>query len=175
MDPILEFEALDSHIDLTFWLELNKQKLDKLKLSDDPIDVKASYQLPVENAVRFLTYTKDSLAEEEKKSIGGLLESKMDGMLINTNTIEDFNTLNPDEKMDELILSKFKDAVKTGSWKKNTEQLNSFLLCSFADLKSYLYRYIQNTVRISSDSFSVSVTKGKKLHKVIKGDDLDVF
>lgn len=37
MDTKLEFQSLDIQIDVSFWMKYNNMKLDKIKLSDEPI------------------------------------------------------------------------------------------------------------------------------------------
>lgn len=140
-----------------------------MKLSEAPVETWGSYQLPVAQAQRFLTFSDLSLKKTDKKSIGGLLEARINGKIINTNTIESFHNLDFDQQMKEHCADPFIECINEGSWMVNSSLLNNFLLVSFADLKSYLYQYAYCPLEI--ESFSVCVTKGKRLRKVYNEEE----
>lgn len=84
MEPKLEFESLDIQVDVSFWMKYNLLKLDKFKLSIDPVGIYGSYQLPMaQNLVRNLIVDEYSLEHKDKKSTGGLLETRIEGLLRN--------------------------------------------------------------------------------------------
>jgi hypothetical protein len=103
-----------------------------------------------------------SLRKEEKKSIGGLVESKISSILINTNTIEEFTTADFDAQAEKHLRNNFLDSKE---WQKDTSFLNKFLIFSFADLKSYLYRYQIISLCPISD-FTVEIQKSKRVKRM---------
>ena len=111
------------------------------------------------------------------RSHGGLLESKMNGILLNTNTVEEYKAIDINSKTVELLKDKFWELIKSGEWINNTSKLNSFLLVSFANLKQYVYQFWFNSLVVDDSWFSVNVTKSKLLHKAFKNevDKLDRF
>ena len=102
------------------------------------------------------------------KSKGGLLESRFEGLLLNTNTAEEYTSLDIDSKLIELFSEDFRKKVLGEEWMENPEILNKFLLLSFADLKKYVYQYSYNSLVIDDSIFQVNVTKSKLLHKEYK-------
>ena len=88
-----------------------------------------------------MTLTDFSLREEEKKSIGGLAECKVEGVLVNTNTVEEFNSANLEGLAENNLVLEVEGLLKSGNWMKNPCLINRFFILSFADLKSYLFRY----------------------------------
>ena len=167
----LEFESIDIQIDVSFWMKYNSLKLDKFKLSMDPVDIFATYQLPISQSLcRSISVDEYSLLNIDKKSTGGLMETKINGCLLNTNTIEEFKAIDLDVKAEELLQEKFIKILESDSWINQPNLLNTFLLVSFADLKKYIYRYNFKPCVVDDSYFSVAVTKSKLLHKAYKKD-----
>lgn len=171
MDTKLDFEKIDIQVDVSFWMKYNQLKLDKFKLSMDPVDIFGTYQLPMTQELnRNIVVDDYSLKGVDKKSTGGLLETKIHGVLLNTNTVEEYKLIDIDLKADSLLKEKFQKNLQEDSWLTDPSLLNSFLLVSFADLKKYVYQYNFKPYIIDDSSFNVSVTKSKLLHKVYKTD-----
>ena len=82
-------------IDLSFWLEFTRCKLDYWKLETPQVDVHATVSLPAnQNLPSDLILNSQSLGmKPHKKVIGGLVTSVVPGTLIHTNTIEEYNAL----------------------------------------------------------------------------------
>ncbi|CAI2360708.1 unnamed protein product [Moneuplotes crassus] len=171
MEPKLDFQKIDAQIDVSFWMKYNKLKLDKFKLSTDPVPIYGSYQLPmVQDLPRDLTIDEYSIEHKDKKTQGGLLESRFEGLLLNTNTIEEFKTLDINTKSKELLSEQFIKDILEEKWLDTPEILNKFLLLSFADLKKYVYQYAYHTLVIDDSVFQVTVSRSKLLHKQYKKD-----
>ena len=78
-------------VDLSFWLAFTKQKLDVWKLDTPTVELTASISLPNnDNMPSDLVINDQSLPGQQKQVIGGLLQSRVGGILIHTNTIEEF-------------------------------------------------------------------------------------
>ena len=78
-------------VDLSFWLAFTKQKLDVWKLDTPTVELTACISLPNnDNMPSDLVINDQSLPGHQKQVIGGLLQSHVGGILIHTNTIEEF-------------------------------------------------------------------------------------
>ena len=64
-----------------------------------------------------------SFSEEDKKTIGGMLESMVEGFIVNVNTIEDFKNVDHVEKAQGAAIS-FKSLIESGIWRKNPSCVN---------------------------------------------------
>ena len=90
----------------------------------------------------------------------------MNGVLVNTNTIEEYKAIDIHQKSTDLLKDAFCTTIKEGTWTSTPGLLNSFLLVSFANLKQYVYQFCFNSLVIQNHS--VEVTKSKLLHKAYK-------
>ena len=67
METKLDFQSIDAQIDVSFWMQYNKLKLDKFKLSMDPIPIYGTYQLPMtQDLPRNLTIDEYSIEHKDK-------------------------------------------------------------------------------------------------------------
>ncbi|KAI9470976.1 MAG: E1-like protein-activating enzyme Gsa7p/Apg7p [Benjaminiella poitrasii] len=151
---ILKFTPLSSAVDASFWRSLVSKKLNVLGLSDESQAIHGYY-----------TTGQSALDEQENKSImiqshftvpaDGLSDIKANfflkqntskiglyskGMLVNTNTIEEFRKLDKN-KLFQQTTERIINSVKNGEALKDSNLLNSFLLVTFADLKKYKFYY----------------------------------
>ena len=84
-------------VDLSFWLEFTKTKLDVWKLEAPQAQIEATVSLPTNpNLPSDLVLNAQSLNKQKKKVIGGLVSSTIQGVLIHTNTIEEYRALDVD-------------------------------------------------------------------------------
>ena len=83
-------------IDLSFWLAFTKRKLDEWKLEAPWVEIKAHISLPgsatvpqdlIVNEHSFQTGAQDGAAAN---TLGGLIQSEVSGLLVHTNTIEEY-------------------------------------------------------------------------------------
>ncbi|KAI8994652.1 ubiquitin-like conjugating enzyme [Pilobolus umbonatus] len=143
---ILKFTPFSSAVDAALWQSLVTKKLDELKLSQSDIPIHGYYtigQNVVDNRGRRLTMPShfsipaDGLDIDIKKK-PNYYNSK--GILINTNTIEEFRTIDKNQLFQQ-VTEKIVTAVNTGHAVNDPNQLNQFLLITFADLKAYKFYY----------------------------------
>jgi len=141
----LQFQSLSSLVDPSFWYSLTKEKIDNLKLSDEPIDIYGYYSYnslqssKSNDAVKipsFLQLNSSSLNNESVPPFS----FPMKGLLKNTNTIEDFQKLDKKALFEE-VSRKIWESILSGEAIKCPALLNQFLLISFSDLKKYKYYY----------------------------------
>ncbi|KAK4704028.1 ubiquitin-like modifier-activating enzyme ATG7, partial [Phenoliferia sp. Uapishka_3] len=167
----LQFAPFSSSISPDFWHALTTLKLNVLKLSDDPVPVSASFtrgrtvkdRKTGEEVGLGCTLELDGNAFEADGSSTKASTSDrvhLRGILRNFNTIEDFKSADKTSLLDSVgsdvrspFFPSFQPAL-TGQraqiWKLASsgdspsttgEDLNSFLVLTFADLKKYRYWY----------------------------------
>lgn len=97
------------------------------------MDIEATISLPTNpNLASDLVLSASSLSMQRKKVIGGLISSTIPGVLIHTNTIEEYQALDTDAiiKQQQAVLLEQIDT-----------QPNRFVVFLFGDLKNYKYYY----------------------------------
>lgn len=88
------FQPTKLMVDLSFWLEFTKKKLDLWKLETPQVEIEATISLPTNpNLPSDLVLNAQSLSKQRRKVIGGLVASTVTGVLIHTNTIEEYRAL----------------------------------------------------------------------------------
>jgi ubiquitin-like modifier-activating enzyme ATG7 len=92
MSKELAFNPLSSFVDINFWQEFSGLKLDKLKLDDKPIVIFGTYTPPINPSAKLfvLSISENCLPGIKINTIGGLIESKVQGIFYNANTFEQF-------------------------------------------------------------------------------------
>ncbi|GAA6027462.1 hypothetical protein JCM8097_007874 [Rhodosporidiobolus ruineniae] len=155
----LQFLPLSSSISPSFWHALTHLKLHHLKLSDRPVNITAHYSRAkhVQDRLTGDTVGISGALELDQSSLGGVGEGasgegtssntststdrvRVNGVLRNFNTIEDFKNCDKAKLLDELG-EKIWGQSTSASPSASVESLNPFLLITFADLKKYRYYY----------------------------------
>ena len=78
-------------VDLSFWLTFTKLKLDVWKLSAPAVEIKGLISLPGSPTMpQDLMVSEQSFEGYRKATLGGLISSEIGGLLVHTNTIEEF-------------------------------------------------------------------------------------
>jgi len=137
------FQNFESHIDISFWQRLSRKKLDDLKLSTEPVPISASYRasLHVEMPAR-LSFSDASFADATSstaKKLGGPIEERIQGKVINTNTKDEFKQLNKAKILNEAgaeLTKRFQNHEVN-----SLSDVNNAVLITYADLKSHHYYY----------------------------------
>lgn len=129
----MTFQSTKLLVDLSFWLEFTKRKLDIWKLTTPEVEIEATISLPTNaNLASDLVLNAQSLSKQRKKVIGGIVASTITGVLIHTNTIEEYRALDFNQivkKQQEILLSHMHTCA------------NRFIVVLFGDLKNYKYYY----------------------------------
>lgn len=141
---LLQFVPFASIVQPAFWHKLSDVKIDTLKLSDDAIDISATYSVGRSVTDRETGTTIDlgctisvgpeSFDKDTKPHPGNVLAK---GILKNFNTIEDFKSADKNAIFN-IHAQKIWDHILST---RDSSLLNSFFLISFADLKKYKYYY----------------------------------
>lgn len=150
MTKELSFNSLSSFVDINFWQEFSSLKLDKLKLDDKPIPIFGTYSPPTKTSTKLfvLSISENCLPGVKINSIGGLVESKVEGVFHNTNTFEQF--AETDKEMIAGIqaytslgkmVKNLEGVMKGGEWLERPDKLLQFHISSFVDFKHYFVRY----------------------------------
>ncbi|KAK1931834.1 Ubiquitin-like modifier-activating enzyme ATG7 [Phytophthora citrophthora] len=139
---VLKFQPWNSAPDVSFWQRLTSLKLDKFQL-DDQAQTIAGYFTPGRSVNVPARFTIDESAfpsaDANKDTDRARYEWQAPGLLFNTNTLEAFKTLDKTkllrdtgEKILDLVLGGESAAI---------DQLNAFVLITFADLKKHSFLY----------------------------------
>jgi ubiquitin-like modifier-activating enzyme ATG7 len=157
---MLLFQTLNSSVNVAFWYEFAKKKLEVYKLKEDPIPVYGYYSieghvdLPVQ-----LQLDIDSFSADLKVPTNSFL---VPGTMVNMNTIESFKALNKVQLLDTLTQEIFND-VQTGKFLDEPSKLNKFLLVSYADIKKYIFYYHFAFPALVPDQFATVASEPKKI------------
>lgn len=149
--PLLTFTPLSSSLDPSFWSALTELKIDVLKLDETPLKATGSYTRcsHVNDRQSGETVAISSPASFTGSDLSGNSEGKQSnaservvikGSLRNFNTVEDFKKADKQTILNEQatqLWSKISDAQVP----LEADDLNAFLVLTFADLKKYKYYY----------------------------------
>ncbi|KAJ1993187.1 Autophagy protein 7 [Dimargaris cristalligena] len=155
--PLLQFEPYLTSFDASFWQRLTDLKLDRFKLNDQAVAIRASYlagrQVSVGSAgtlqalpatLRFSDNAFDVPQPQNPNTpavrahlpLGGTWS----GQLFNTNTVEEFARVGRPELLRAAAQSIWASIVSGEAWQQ-PQTLQSLVVVSFADLKKYRYYY----------------------------------
>ncbi|KFK31511.1 hypothetical protein AALP_AA6G122200 [Arabis alpina] len=142
-ENFLQFASLNSCVDEGFWHTFSSLKLNKLRIDDSPISITGFYA-PCSHAQvsNTLALHSESLPSDEEQSlIGNRNKCPVPGTLYNTNTIESFKKLDKQSLL-EAEANKIWEDIQTGKAVEDCALLSRFLVISFADLKTWKFRYM---------------------------------
>ena len=92
--PKLTMQPTRIMVDLSFWLTFTKLKLDVWKLGAPQVEITGSISLPSNpNMPQDIIVSEQSFEGQRKSSIGGLIPSEIGGLLVHTNTIEEYESI----------------------------------------------------------------------------------
>jgi ubiquitin-like modifier-activating enzyme ATG7 len=165
---ILQFQAFNSAVDIQFWYELGRNKLDHLQLSNKALEVVAGYTNALNQHIPSqLTLGEYSFHEiQEFKNISNQVNNPDSnnnnlnnhasatgvnhlpafhvpyrGQLYISNTLDEFIHMNTSILLDKLR-DEIWESIKSGSaLNSSAYHLNRFLLLCYADLKTHKYYY----------------------------------
>lgn len=147
-DSILLFAPLHSNVDVGFWHSFSSLKLNKLGIDDSPIPITGFYAPCSSSKVsNNLTLLAESLPPETSDqslipsiSRGNRNRCPVPGILYNNNTAESFLSVDKRSLM-KAEAKKIWDDILSGKAEEDCAVLSRFLIVSFADLKSWKFRY----------------------------------
>ena len=95
-------------VDLSFWLTFTKLKLDVWKLEAPEVEITGLTSLPGNASLpQDLMVSEQSFQESRKSTLGGLISTEIGGLLVHTNTIEEYQAYDL-------------DALIQREWQRNT-------------------------------------------------------
>ncbi|CAH7671090.1 hypothetical protein BY996DRAFT_4576611 [Phakopsora pachyrhizi] len=152
MSTVLQFVPFNSSIDPTFWHTLTKLKIDTLKLSEEPIPIRAWYERGrwVQDRESFGSNEigmggdlrvdgKSFSVDEPKTRVPGRVT--VHGILKNYNKIEDFKSCDKQALFNSFSDNLWKNLHSRSILDQKDENFPTFLVINFADLKKYRYFY----------------------------------
>ena len=78
-------------VDLSFWLTFTKLKLDVWKLQAPQVEISGLISLPGNPSMpQDLIVSEQSFEGYRKSTLGGLISTEIGGLLVHTNTIEEY-------------------------------------------------------------------------------------
>jgi len=137
---LLQFQPLSSGaVDAEFWHTLHRQKLQVQQLSEEAIQLVASIQPTVRNALPATLHV-------EAASLMGACDMeegrmKVPGLLVNFNTASKFASKAAREEAFRNVVDLIWEDVQSGAAIRDPSKLSRFLLVTFADLKSFQFHY----------------------------------
>eukprot|EP01091_Cochliopodium_minus_P020380 TRINITY_DN8883_c0_g1_i1.p1 TRINITY_DN8883_c0_g1~~TRINITY_DN8883_c0_g1_i1.p1 ORF type:complete len:726 (-),score=230.70 TRINITY_DN8883_c0_g1_i1:44-2176(-) len=134
----LKFQTWSSFVDLGFWHEFSKRKLEIYKLKDDPIEINAIFQPGISKMSESLLNLELESFDIKREIPKGKYIAP--GILFHTNTIEEFQKMDRKKIFNDMVEKIYKD-IDSGEAEKDPSLLNRFFLLLFADLKKYRYYY----------------------------------
>ncbi|CAL1279855.1 unnamed protein product [Larinioides sclopetarius] len=136
---LLQFVPFSSAVDAGFWYQLSKKKLDVFKLSDSPVEIFGFYSynssltsLPPIANIDYSAFNNEMQIPSSS--------FPMKGVVINTNTLEDFKVKDKKALLQSVGQSIWQ-AITSGAALDNPIILQSLLCLTFADIKKYHYYY----------------------------------
>ena len=144
MPQRIKFEAPSVRIDNSVWMWLAREKLDRLKLSTEPILNKQGVRIESKGSSRMLVVTDERLAD-----------SAFESVLINANTGKEF------KEMD-------RKRVFDGCSKQLLERpgIPKLFLISFADLKTHTFTYNVAVPAVSPETYDFEFEEYKSFPSI---------
>ena len=140
---VLRFEPWQSAVDPTFWAELARRKLDTFGLSEDSVPVDAQFACATHADVSSPAQLDRRAFEAWSATSGDARASgrmRMPGSLRNVNTFERFKAFDRVAMQNEAGRQLWRSVV-SGEALEDPSTLVSFVVLTFADLKSWTFSY----------------------------------
>ncbi|KFM67470.1 Ubiquitin-like modifier-activating enzyme ATG7, partial [Stegodyphus mimosarum] len=170
-NKLLQFAPFSSAIETGFWYQLTKMKLEIFKLDDAPVNIRGFYSNCCSSGLPPIANIDYSSFYEDVQMPSFSFPLK--GILINTNTLEDFKIRDKKVLLHSLGC-KVWDAIKNGAALEDPSVLQLLLCLTFADLKKYRYYY---WIAFPALTFPevIRSDETKKLHEYLTADQLNQF
>jgi len=128
-------------VDMTFWHEFSKRKLDIYKLDDSPVPVSAYYFINTNPNIAESSLRLEIDAFSPPRSYpSGNRRFLAPGLLYNSNTYDDFKNLDKNALLHKAG-RELSSQIVSSAILDDPSQLSKFLLILFADIKTYKFYY----------------------------------
>ncbi|XP_039120849.1 ubiquitin-like modifier-activating enzyme atg7 isoform X1 [Dioscorea cayenensis subsp. rotundata] len=146
---VLQFDRFQSLVDVGFWHRLSSLKLETLGIDQSPITLVGFFaphsRAQVSNHLTLLSESLPTAPIEHASSIetnlGNRNRCPVPGILYNTNTLEEFKELDRDNLL-QIEANKILEDIRLGKVEEDSTLLLRFLVISYADLKTWSFRYL---------------------------------
>ncbi|KAF9975025.1 Autophagy protein 7 [Actinomortierella ambigua] len=190
---ILQFDTWASAVEAPFWQTLTQRKMDIFKLDDSQKDIAGYYssgqqvRVPGQDTTvalpsrlcldtgAFLDLNESHAAQGPAYKNPAFTYPAL-GVLKNTNTIEDFKSIDKKELFHSVVQQIWED-ITSGRALTSPELLNRFLLVTFADLKKFKFHYWFAFPALLADPVW-NIAEGhnlRQLDTVMTADDVESF
>jgi len=120
---------------------LEQKKLHTFKLDSSPKKIKGFYEsggIHKEISSRF-----DLMGDafDESSSSSSFFYCECEGVLYNSNTIEDFMKFEKYQMLKDFLKTQIYESILSGEWLNNPSKLTQFLVLTFANLKEHKFLY----------------------------------
>eukprot|EP01116_Phalansterium_solitarium_P005562 TRINITY_DN1735_c0_g2_i2.p1 TRINITY_DN1735_c0_g2~~TRINITY_DN1735_c0_g2_i2.p1 ORF type:complete len:716 (+),score=212.12 TRINITY_DN1735_c0_g2_i2:935-3082(+) len=157
---LLQFQTFSSTVNATFWHELAQRKLERYKLSEEPVGIVGSYCCSAASAssaqlasafmlddASFVESATNAADAADAADPAALLATPprwgqvaADGTLHNANTLDGLQRLDKRRLFDQLAAQMWHE-IESGAALAAPERLVRFVLVSYADLKAFKFYY----------------------------------
>ncbi|CDW71187.1 e1-like protein-activating [Stylonychia lemnae] len=139
-------------------------KLDIWRLQNPMVQINGLVSLPMnQKNPQNISIDENSLKQQKRKVIGGLLTQELQGVFHHTNTIEEFQA---GSKFESIFLESTKGILDENDF----QNLNSIIIYSFGDLKNYNYFYKFALPELEGTNFPM--IKSNKLKTIMNQDQM---
>lgn len=133
----LTFQPWRSAVDVSFWFDFSRKKLDVLRLSEEPVNISGYYTTGSPMTEPHFILSGDSFSPE---FVTPRAHFSCPGTLFNMNTLDSFKSLDKKSRLEQWGRMIWDDMV-SGAALKDLSLLSRFFVIAFADLKKYHYYY----------------------------------
>lgn len=133
----LTFQPWRSAVDVSFWFDFSKKKLDIFKLSEEPVSITGYHTTGNAMTEPHFILSGDSFQDEFKPPRAHFSSP---GSFFNVNTLDSFKSLDKKQLLQKFG-SKIWEDIVSGTALEDLSLLSRFFVIAFADLKKYHYYY----------------------------------
>lgn len=183
----IKFVPFSSAVDSSFWVRYCREKLETIKLNEEPISINASFRPTTISAtgLPILQFQENSLLQQQQQndvsvssvqSESSLLNDRItvNGKLIGYNTSETFQKVDKNALLRDNFVPQFLQLGSSNAYEVS-KFLNQFILLTFADLKNYKVLYwfgMHALVPCSGSILALEANKAKECFSVNEHDEL---
>ena len=155
-------------VDLSFWLTFTKLKLDVWKLEAPRVEITGLISLPGSASVpQDLLVSEQSFEGHRKSTLGGLISSEVRGLLVHTNTIEEYEAFD----LERLVQEEWGAVCGRRATDPQPVDANRFIMVVFGDLKNY--KFSMRSVLLEQSTSHIQQRKANKLSAFVSADQID--
>lgn len=153
---VVKFIPLASSVESSFWVKYCEEKLNKIQLKEDPIDISGSYG----NDNR-LECRENSLSPDDMHQSRVMMK----GQLVGYNTVETFQKIDKNQFLQNVFLPNFDEG-----------NMSNFVILTYADLKNHKILYWFAIPAIATQKgCSIRATLQQEVKNTFSSSELNLF